>query len=242
MTSLPGSNPMDRRGVIFAGVVISALGALTYNLLPLFLGSAQDYRGLSDQAVGILSSSFYVGFTLATVTAFFWIRRFNWRIVTFVAIPIAAIAMLTVGQTAEYGVMLGAMACAGGAFSVLYGIGTTVLSDTGTGTVTDNDTATFTIDDQTVDEADGTLTFTVSSVENGQFQLVSNGSPVTSFTQQQVAGGEIQFVHNDSEVSPSYSVLVSDGTNDSGAPAGAAMTYTPVNDTPVASEDRKSVV
>jgi predicted MFS family arabinose efflux permease len=130
MNNPPTSNPMDRRGVIFTGVVISALGALTYNLLPLFLGTAQDYRDLSDQAVGILSSSFYVGFTLATVTAFFWIRRFNWRVVTFVAIPVAAVAMLTVGQTANYGLMLAAMACAGGAFSVLYGIGTTVLSDT----------------------------------------------------------------------------------------------------------------
>jgi hypothetical protein len=38
----------------------------------------------------------------------------------------------------------------------------TTLSDTGTGTITDNDTATFTINDVTVNEAAGTLTFTVS--------------------------------------------------------------------------------
>ncbi|NQV27242.1 MAG: hypothetical protein HQ518_23080, partial [Rhodopirellula sp.] len=36
------------------------------------------------------------------------------------------------------------------------------VSDTGTGTITDNDTATFMINDVTVDEADGTATFTVS--------------------------------------------------------------------------------
>ena len=37
-----------------------------------------------------------------------------------------------------------------------------VLTDTATGTITDNDTATFTIDDETVDEDAGTMTFTVS--------------------------------------------------------------------------------
>src|SRR5205085_2350404 len=36
------------------------------------------------------------------------------------------------------------------------------LSDTGTGTILDNDTATFTIDDVTVNESAGTMTFTVS--------------------------------------------------------------------------------
>jgi len=68
---------MDRFAAIFSGVIISALGAMFYNLLPLFLGTAQDFRELSDQAVGILSSSFYVGFTLTTSTAYFWIRKFS---------------------------------------------------------------------------------------------------------------------------------------------------------------------
>ena len=123
-------NPMDRAGVIFAGAVISALGALTYNLLPLFLGTAQDFRDLSDQSVGILGSSFFAGFTLATLSGWFWIRRFSWRVVSFSAIPIAAGALMATGLTRSYLLMVIAIAVAGGAFSVLYGIGTTMLSDT----------------------------------------------------------------------------------------------------------------
>ena len=129
MTQASNTNPMDRLGVIFSGVVISALGALTYNLLPLFLGTAQDFRGLSDQAVGILGSSFYLGFTLATTTAFFWIRRFSWRVVTFSAIPVAAGTLIAAGFTGSYLLMTLLVAIAGGAFSILYGIGTTVLGD-----------------------------------------------------------------------------------------------------------------
>ena len=81
MSKLPQSNQMNRPGVILAGVVISALGAMTYNLLPLFLGTAQDFHSLSDRSVGILSTSFFAGFTLTSITAWFWIRRFNWRVV-----------------------------------------------------------------------------------------------------------------------------------------------------------------
>ena len=123
-------NPMDRFGVIFSGVAISALGAMTYNLLPLFLGTAQDFRGLSDQEVGILGSSFYAGFTLATITAYYWIRRFSWRVISFSAIPVAAGALVAADWIQNYLLMATAIALAGGAFSVLYGIGTTVLGDT----------------------------------------------------------------------------------------------------------------
>ncbi|SMF51177.1 Cadherin-like, partial [Alteromonadaceae bacterium Bs31] len=56
------------------------------------------------------------------------------------------------------------------------------------------------------DNSDPTLIFTVSSVTNGSFQLVSDDSVVTSFTQQQVTDGDIKFVHNGTESAPSYSV------------------------------------
>ena len=121
---------MDRFAAIFSGVIISALGAMFYNLLPLFLGTAQDFRELSDQSVGILSSSFYVGFTLTTSTAYFWIRKFSWRTVTLVALALAAAALALAGFAHSYALMVAGIFISGGAFSALYGIGTTVLGDT----------------------------------------------------------------------------------------------------------------
>jgi len=123
------NNHMDRLSVIFSGVIISALGAMFYNLLPLFLGTAQDYRELSDQAVGILSSAFYVGFTLTTSTAYFWIRRYNWRTVTLISVPLAAAAMILAGYAGSYALIVCGIFMAGCAFSALYGVGTTVLGD-----------------------------------------------------------------------------------------------------------------
>jgi len=121
---------MDRPAIIFAAVVISALGALVYNLLPLIMGTAQDFKGLNNQSAGLLGSSFFAGFTLTTITAFFWIRRFSWRVISFSAIPIAAGALIMAGVTGSFFLMATAFVVAGGAFAVLYGIGTTLLADT----------------------------------------------------------------------------------------------------------------
>ena len=123
-------NPMDRKLVILSAVALSALGALFYNLLPLFLGVAQDYRDLDNRSIGLLGSVFFAGFTLATGTAFFWIRRINWITVTWMALSIACLVLLVGGYTRSHGLLMLCIFIAGGAFSTIYGIGATALGDT----------------------------------------------------------------------------------------------------------------
>ena len=123
-------NPMDRGQVILSAVVLSALGALFYNLMPLFLGVAQDYRDLDNRSIGLLSSMFFVGYTLTTSTAFFWIRRINWKILTWLGLATGSLALLMGGYTQSHGLLMFCIFIAGGAFSIVYGIGTTVLADT----------------------------------------------------------------------------------------------------------------
>ena len=121
---------IDRPSVILAGLVVSAIGALFYNVLPLALGVAQDARDLSDQAVGLLGSAFFVGFTITTISAFFWIRICSWRSVTAIAVVIAVAALLLMAAADGYAATLAATAIAGGAFSAVYAVGTTLLGDT----------------------------------------------------------------------------------------------------------------
>lgn len=120
----------DSFWLIFAGVAVSALGALTYNLLPLFYETAQEFHGLSEQQAGLLGSSFFAGFTLASLKAHTWIRRINWRVSGFSAIAVAALALLATPVAENFLFMALLIALAGAACSVLYGIGTTVLGDT----------------------------------------------------------------------------------------------------------------
>jgi predicted MFS family arabinose efflux permease len=115
---------------IIPALAISAIGALFYNVLPLYVGAAQDGLGLSNREAGLLPAVFFAGYNLITVGAFFWIRRWNWRVATSVWLPIAILGLLgSIFFSSRFGLFL-STAIAGGGFAALYGIGTTILADT----------------------------------------------------------------------------------------------------------------
>jgi len=123
-------NAMDAGTIVAAGIIASAIGALFYNVLPIFLGTAQDYRGLDNRSIGFLSSAFFFGYNVATISAFFWIRRFSWSLIVGITTPIAALSLFVGTLTSSYALLLVSVAVAGGAFAAIYGIGTTILGDT----------------------------------------------------------------------------------------------------------------
>jgi predicted MFS family arabinose efflux permease len=103
-------NPMDAGTVILSAIVISAIGALFYNLLPMYLGTAQDSKGLTNAEIGFISTAFFFGYNAATLWAFYWIRKWNWRWVTLVATPIAALGLYASTLTDNYYALLFATA------------------------------------------------------------------------------------------------------------------------------------
>jgi predicted MFS family arabinose efflux permease len=123
-------NAMDAPTVIVAAIVVSAVGALFYNMLPMYMGAAQDSKGLDNAALGFISSAFFFGYNVVTLSAFYWIRKWNWRRVTLCCMPLAALGLLGGEMVQGYAALLAVTALAGGAFAALYGIGTTILSDT----------------------------------------------------------------------------------------------------------------
>lgn len=123
-------NPMDAGTVIAAALIVSAIGALFYNVLPLYLGVAQDYRGLDNKQIGFLSSAFFLGYNIVTISAFFWVRKVSWATLVAVATPIAAISLYAGSLFSGYVPLLSMTVIAGGAFAALYGIGTVILGDT----------------------------------------------------------------------------------------------------------------
>jgi predicted MFS family arabinose efflux permease len=130
MNSPIQKNAMDAGTIVAAGIIASAIGALFYNVLPIYMGTAQDYRGLDNRAIGFLSSAFFLGYNVATISAFFWIRRFSWSLVVGITTPIAALSLAAGILVSSYALLLVSVAIAGGAFAAIYGIGTTLLGDT----------------------------------------------------------------------------------------------------------------
>lgn len=130
MTTATDRNPLDRFTVIFAALIGSAIGALFYNVLPMYLGMAQEYRQLTSGQIGIIGSVFFLGYNIITISAFYWIRRFDWRLIAAVATPIAAAAMGAGAYLQSYPMLLLSVFIAGGAFSTIYGLTATILGDT----------------------------------------------------------------------------------------------------------------
>jgi len=122
--------PINSRNAIIAAIVISALGAIFYNVLPLYLGTAQDSKALSNSQLGLISTAFFIGYNLVTLSAFYWIRAFSWRLVACLALPLGGACLYVSTLTDSYTLLLTFTAMAGAAFAVVYGIGTTIISDT----------------------------------------------------------------------------------------------------------------
>jgi predicted MFS family arabinose efflux permease len=126
----PNVRGRDAASVILAGLAASVIGASFYNLLPLYLGAAQDFRGLSTREIGLIGTIYFTGFTLTTAVGFFWIRRFNWKLTALAASAVAAAGIAVGALTDSYTSLLVGAFVAGGALSMVYGIGTTALGDT----------------------------------------------------------------------------------------------------------------
>jgi predicted MFS family arabinose efflux permease len=130
MSGTVKKNTMDAATVVTAAIVASAIGALFYNVLPIYMGTAQDYRGLDNREIGFLSSAFFFGYNVVTISAFFWIRRLSWALIVAISTPIAALSLYAGTLLDSYSSLLVSVAISGGAFAAIYGVGTTILGDT----------------------------------------------------------------------------------------------------------------
>ena len=89
-------------GILVAASAFAAMSYMPLNIMPLMLGSAADTFGLSNTEIGDIGSAFLLGFTVLSLTAFFWIQRFNWRvvlIVTSVAVALGFASFTIVSET-----------------------------------------------------------------------------------------------------------------------------------------------
>ena len=77
--------------VIFAVSMVSAIGGLVFNTMPLLLGTAGEAFGLSPAQLGTLSLTAGIGYLAGTLIGPLWVERVNWRIAAF-AIVAAVIA------------------------------------------------------------------------------------------------------------------------------------------------------
>ena len=82
------------------------------------------------------------------------------------------------------------------------------------------------------ESSDMDITFSLSAITGGEFQLTSNlGVAVTSFSQSNIANAELIFVDDDNEQAPTFNISISDNVNIT-SPVAATINYSSVNDEP----------
>ena len=112
-----------------AACIMSAAGAAVFLLLPMLIGTAVEDLGFSEQQAGLLASSYFTGYMLTGVSAFFWIRRISWpRIAGTAYITLAAGLGLSGCLDHLYGLAI-TLFIAGCAAGALFGLGVTIISD-----------------------------------------------------------------------------------------------------------------
>ncbi|MEM8815280.1 MAG: MFS transporter [Pseudomonadota bacterium] len=97
-------NPQGRG---FAGALgLYTAGGLFWAFLPFFVGFKVSSGGLSQAEAGSLGSAYLVGFSLASLSALWWVSRFNWRALAAGAALLVALALLLLARLESYAASL----------------------------------------------------------------------------------------------------------------------------------------
>lgn len=121
---------VDHPITIGAAIIVLALGSLNYPMMPLIVGALADHLAMSPQQTGIVASADTFGMFVASASALYWSRRFDWRHIAFLLSLSLVIAHLAsaIGQTLWS--VAAARVFAGFFGGAMMALGNTVLGDT----------------------------------------------------------------------------------------------------------------
>jgi predicted MFS family arabinose efflux permease len=124
------NHAVDRPRALAAAVLLTGIGALGFNVLPLLIGAAADVFGSDERRLGILGSVFISGKTLMYIALIILARRVNWRITCGVLCVAQIFAFLA--TTKVYGFTPVAISLFVGGFCLggLFGLGSISIADT----------------------------------------------------------------------------------------------------------------
>lgn len=121
---------MNKVSIVVAACVVSALGGMMFNTMPVFLGAAAEAYSLSEEQIGFMVSAYLLGFTLISLTAVAWIRNSSWRRVVLASFIAAFIAFYSYLTTSNYSMILVLQFILGICMGAVFNIALSIISDT----------------------------------------------------------------------------------------------------------------
>lgn len=129
MLARTAGNPVDRVSVYIAAGLISGCGALMFNVMPVFVGGLSRSFGYDEVRLGDMVALFNLGFTIASITAAFWVRRYSWRFLAALGVLVAAVGLLLMASATGFASLAALIAVVGLAMGGLYALTLAILGD-----------------------------------------------------------------------------------------------------------------
>ncbi len=112
------------QGEFVGALGIYAAGGLFWAFLPLFVGLQISDVGLSDWQAGLLGSAYLLGFSVASLSAVWWVVRANWRTLTVLGAALTIACLWVLQGSDVYPVQILSVlligVCLGGFWSIAY--------------------------------------------------------------------------------------------------------------------------
>ena len=93
--------------VILAVSMVSAIGGLVFNTMPILLGAAEEAFAMSPARLGSLSLTAGIGYLAGTLTGPLWVDRVNWKVAAFAIVAAVMASFLLAAQLSGNGVFAG---------------------------------------------------------------------------------------------------------------------------------------
>lgn len=127
--SLSPNHNIDKTSVYIAAGLISACGALMFNILPVFVGALSEEFGFSESQIGDVLAGFNVTFIIVAISAVFWIRSISWKIISVIGVVVSIAAFIAMAIFQSYIAIVAAIAMMGVGMGILYTLIMTILGD-----------------------------------------------------------------------------------------------------------------
>ena len=120
---------MNDQKTLWSGYLLGTAGLLMIYLLPQMVGAVTDQFGLNPQQSGLFASMDLIGYSIASVSSYFWIRKYNWKNMAWLSIAIMVLGNLASVYIDHFSLLLAARVLTGLGQGIAVAITLVLVSD-----------------------------------------------------------------------------------------------------------------
>ena len=122
-------NNLDRPRVVAAAAGSGTAAVLVFAVMPVLVGGMADRYALNDLQSGLIATVYFSSYALMALTSPLWVRRWNWRRMTFFGFVIMLASLGVASMASSFVLARAAVAASGLGAGILYPVSLTLVSD-----------------------------------------------------------------------------------------------------------------